>query len=364
MPLRVKGGTALLVNLLRAMRPRQWAKNGIIYFALAFSINQRWEFAQWREGLELFAVTTAAFLLFCLAASATYLVNDLLDAPRDRLHPRKRNRPIAAGLLSARSASTAAAIMFAVGIGLSFVLEPRFGVAVLAYLALTLSYSAVLKRVPLVDVLALSSVYVLRAVAGAVVIDVPISPWLYAVTGLGAMMIVLGKRRVELVTAVDGGAEQQRAVLRRLQHPRVLDVLIGVSAAGVLAAYVAYTLTASGLPDNMAMALTVPIAAFGLYRYLRLLYRDGSAGETPEGDVPERQADAGRRRPLAGNGAGRPLAGAVAPVSPSPTRWRAPRRRPSDKRRCPAAQAPRGAIARPRSDASYKGCYTLCATCN
>ena len=171
--------------------------------------------------------------------------------------------------------------MFAVGIGLSFVLEPRFGVAVLAYLALTLSYSAVLKRVPLVDVLALSSVYVLRAVAGAVVIDVPISTWLYAVTGLGAMMIVLGKRRVEMVTAVDGGAEQQRAVLGAYSL-RALNVLIGVSAAGVLAAYVAYTLTASGLPDNMAMALTVPIAAFGLYRYLRLLYRDGSAGETPE----------------------------------------------------------------------------------
>ena len=281
MPLRMKGGTALLGNLLRAMRPRQWAKNGIIYFALAFSINQRWEFAQWREGLELFAVTTAAFLLFCLAASATYLVNDLLDAPRDRLHPRKRNRPIAAGLLSARSASVAAAIMFAVGIGLSFLLEPRFGVTVLAYLALTLAYSAVLKRVPLVDVLALSSVYVLRAVAGAVVIDVPISTWLYAVTGLGAMMIVLGKRRVELVTAVDGGAEQQRAVLGAYSI-RALNVLIGVSATGVLAAYVAYTLTASGLPDNMAMALTVPIAAFGLYRYLRLLYRDGSAGETPE----------------------------------------------------------------------------------
>ena len=277
----IKGGTAPLGSLLRAMRPRQWAKNGIVYFALAFSINQRWEFAQWREGLDLFAIATAAFLLFCLVSSATYLVNDLLDAPRDRLHPRKRHRPIAAGLLSARAASVAAAIMFAVGIGLSFLLQPLFGVAVLAYLALTLSYSALLKKVPLVDVLALSSVYVLRAVAGAVVIDVPISPWLYAVTGLGAMMVVLGKRRVELVTAADGGAEQQRAVLGAYSL-RALDALIGVSAAGVLAAYVAYTLTASGLPDNMAMALTVPIAAFGLYRYLRLLYKDGSAGETPE----------------------------------------------------------------------------------
>ena len=130
-------------------------------------------------------------------------------------------------------------------------------------------------------------------------------------TGLGAMMIVLGKRRVELVTAVDGGAEQQRAVLGAYSL-RALNVLIGVSAAGVLAAYVAYTLTASGLPDNMAMALTVPIAAFGLYRYLRLLYRDGSAGETPEemflSDRPMQAAAV----PLAGNGAGRPLAWQIA----------------------------------------------------
>lgn len=289
MALHMKGGSGLLGSLLRAMRPRQWAKNGIIYFAFVFSINQRWEFGQLGESLELFAIATAALVLFCLVSSATYLVNDLLDAPQDRLHPSKRNRPIAAGLLSVRAATTAAAIMFAVGLGLSFLLQPWFGVAVLAYLALTLSYSALLKRLPVVDVLALSSVYVVRAVAGAAVIQVPISPWLYAVTGLGAMMIVLGKRRGELVTASEGGAEQQRAVLGAYS-PRLLDVLIGLSAAGLLAAYVAYTLTASGLPDNMAMALTIPIAAFGLYRYLRLLYRDGNSGETPEemflGDRP------------------------------------------------------------------------------
>lgn len=276
-----KGGTvALLAGLLRAMRPRQWAKNGIVYFALVFSINQRWEFSEGREVLELFAVSTAAFLLFCLVSSATYLVNDLLDAPRDRLHPQKRHRPIAAGLLSVRAAAAAAVVMFAAGVALSFLLQPWFGVAVLGYLALTLSYSALLKRLPVADVLALGSVYVLRAVAGAVVIQVPISPWLYAVTGLGAMMIVLGKRRGELATA-EGDAGRQRAVLG-FYSLRLLDVLVGVSAVGVLVAYVAYTLTASGLPDNMAMALTVPFAAFGLYRYLRLLYRDGMAGETPE----------------------------------------------------------------------------------
>ena len=276
-------------SLLRAMRPRQWAKNGIVYIALVFSLNQRWEFSEWRDGLELFAVTTAAFALFCLVSSATYLVNDLLDAPRDRLHPQKRNRPIAAGHLSPRLAAAAAAVMFAAGIALSFVLQPWFGVAVLGYLALTLSYSALLKRVPVVDVLALSSVYVLRAVAGAVVIQVPISPWLYAVTGLGAMMIVLGKRRGELASAAQGEAQHQRAVLGSYSL-RAMGPAINACAAGVLVAYVVYTLTASGLPGNMAMTATIPFAAFGLYRYLRLLYREGSAGETPEemflGDRP------------------------------------------------------------------------------
>ena len=279
--LRMKGGTALVGSLLRAMRPRQWAKNGIIYFALVFSINQRWEFSMWREGLELFAVATAAFLLWCLVSSATYLVNDLLDAPRDRLHPRKRHRPIAAGLLSTRTATTAAAVMFAAGLTLSFLLQPWFGVTVLIYLALTLVYSLLLKRVPVADILALSSVYVLRAVAGAVVIQVPISPWLYVVTGLGAMMIVLGKRRGELASAAMGEARQQRAVLGSYSL-RAIGPAINVCAAGVLAAYVAYTLTAAGLPGNMAMALTLPFAAFGLYRYLRLLHRDGASGETPE----------------------------------------------------------------------------------
>lgn len=281
MTLYVKGGRAQLGPLLRAMRPRQWAKNGIIYFALVFSINQRWAFAEWREGLELLVTTTAAFGLFCLVSSATYLVNDLVDATGDRLHPRKRHRPIAAGLLPSRTAGAAAAVMFVAGLVLAFLLEPWFGVAVLGYLALTLAYSAFLKRAPVIDVLALSGVYVLRAVAGAVVIGVPISPWLYAVTALGAMMIVLGKRRGELMTSSAEGAGRQRAVLGAYT-PRFLDVLIGLSASGVLATYVAYTLTASGLPGNMAMTLTIPVAAFGLYRYLRLLYRDGMTAETPE----------------------------------------------------------------------------------
>jgi 4-hydroxybenzoate polyprenyltransferase len=278
MKVSLKEGTVYLRSFLRAMRPRQWAKNGIIYFAFIFTINERWDLSEWGESLELFGVATAA-LLFCLLSSATYLVNDLIDAPQDRLHPLKRYRPIAAGEVSPRQAKGAALAMFIVGIGLSFLLEPWFGLVVLVYLTLTLAYSMKLKQIAVVDVLVLSSGYVLRAVGGAVVIQVPISLWLYAVTSLGAMLIGFGKRRGEMAGA-EGLASQQRHVLKDYSRA-LLNRLIVLVAGGVFIAYVAYTLTASNLPDNRTMALTVPIMAYGLYRYLHLVYHH-NAGETPE----------------------------------------------------------------------------------
>jgi len=274
-----KENTVFLRSLLRAMRPRQWAKNGIIYFAFIFTINERWDLGEWGESLEVFGIATAAFFLFCLLSSATYLINDLIDAPRDRLHPLKRHRPIAAGLVSPRRAVLTAFGMFIVGIGLSFLLEPWFGVVVLIYLTLTLSYSIKLKQVAVIDVLVLSTGYVLRAVGGAVVIQVPISLWLYAVTSLGAMLIGFGKRRGEMAGA-EGEASHQRHVLKDYSRT-LLNRLIVLVVVGVFITYVAYTLRASNLPDNRTMAVTIPIMAYGLYRYLHLLYHH-NAGETPE----------------------------------------------------------------------------------
>ncbi|SVC11490.1 uncharacterized protein METZ01_LOCUS264344, partial [marine metagenome] len=266
-------------NLLQAIRPRQWVKNAIIYFAFIFTINERWDLSEWGESLELFGIATAAFLLFCLISSGTYLINDLIDAPQDRLHPLKRYRPIAAGLVSRRQATGTALGVFIGGIGMSFLLEFWFGVVVSVYLTLTLTYSIKLKQVAVVDVLVLSTGYVLRAVGGAVVIQVPISLWLYVVTSFGAMLIGFGKRRGELAGS-EGMASLQRHVLN--QYSKVLlNRLIALVSVGVFVTYLAYTLTASNLPDNRTMVITVPIMASGLYRYLLLLYRN-NAGETPE----------------------------------------------------------------------------------
>ena len=261
------------------MRPRQWIKNGIIYFAFIFTINERWDLSEWGESLELFGIATAAFLLFCLFSGATYLINDLIDAPQDQLHPMKRYRPIAAGLVSHRQATGTALGVFIVGVGLSFLLELWFGVVVLVYLTLTLSYSFKLKQMAVVDVVVLSAGYVLRAVGGAVVIQVPISLWLYVVTSLGAMLIGFGKRKSELEGS-QGMASLQRHVLKQYSK-ELLNKLIILVSVGVFVSYLAYTLIASNLPDNRTMVSTVPIMAFGLYRYLRLLYRN-NAGETPE----------------------------------------------------------------------------------
>ena len=268
-------------TFLRSLRPKQWPKNGIIYFALVFTLPDRWDPQQPLEALGPLGVTTAAFLLFCLLSSATYLINDVVDAAEDRAHPIKRHRPIASGRLSPWAAAGAAVGMMVGGAALSFVLTPWFGIMALLYLGITLAYSLGLKQVAIVDVLVLSAGYVLRAAAGAVVLDVPISPWLYVVTSLGAMLIGFGKRRNELVLSSAGeGPGRQRRALEGYSVP-LLDQLISAVTPATLISYILYTFTAENLPENHAMMLTIPFIAYGLFRYLLLVYQR-NLGETPE----------------------------------------------------------------------------------
>jgi len=266
---------------LRALRPKQWAKNGIIYAPLVFTVSERWDPQRPEEALGPVGITTAAFLVFCLLSSATYLVNDVVDAGADRAHPRKRDRPIASGDLSPIVAIAAAAGMMATGIAVSYLLMPWFAAVALAYVALTLGYSLWLKRVTIIDVLALSGGYTLRTVAGAVVIGAPISPWLYVVTSLGAMLIGFGKRRNELALAgPEDDPSLQRLALRGYSV-QLLDQLISVVTPATLVSYILYTFTAESLPESHAMMLTIPFIAYGLFRYLLLVYQR-NLGESPE----------------------------------------------------------------------------------
>ena len=273
--------TALSVTkaILVSTRPKQWTKNLLIYFAPFFSVYEAWDLGDLDGALTVFAKATLAFVLFSALTGAVYLVNDIMDVPKDRLHPRKRFRPVAAGQLPVPAALVAAAGLAAPSLGLSFVLEPLFGWVALAYVATMLAYSMLVKSIVLLDVFAISAGFVLRAVAGAAVLVVPVSPWLYICTGLGALLIALGKRRSELALAGEA-ASKQRETLERYT-PELLDLYIAIVAPSTLLAYTLYTFTADNLPENHAMMLTIPFVVYGLFRYIFLVH-SRNLGETPE----------------------------------------------------------------------------------
>ena len=264
--------------LLKATRPRQWAKNLLVFLAFFFAIGHHGQ-AGIQGEIAIFGRAALAFLVFCLLSGATYIINDLADAERDRQHPKKRLRPIASGRLSPTLARVAAPVLIGVSLAGAFTLERSFGVVAALYLALNIAYSAGVKHLVILDVFSISAGFVLRAVAGALVINVAVSPWLFVMTSLGALMIALGKRRIELI-ALGPGRGTTRGVLTQYSLPFV-DQMITVVAPTAIVSYTLYTFTAPNLPENHAMMLTVPFVVYGLFRYLHLLH-DGDLAGAPE----------------------------------------------------------------------------------
>ena len=274
--------------LIVSMRPRQWYKNLIIYLAFFFTIDEAWSLnTDVQAALSMFGVITLAFLIFSALTGAVYIVNDVLDAESDHRHPRKRHRPIASGRLSVPMAWGAAAVLTVAGLGAAILLEPAFGAISVLYVVANLAYSLALKHIVLVDVFVISGGMVLRAVAGAAIMEVPISPWLYLCTALAALLLALIKRRSQLATAGEDAASQRPSLSRYTME--ALDRLVVITATASLIAYSLYTFTAPNLPDNDAMMLTIPFVAFGLFRYI-ILSGSADSGENPEellmGDLP------------------------------------------------------------------------------
>ena len=262
---------AQMPPLLRAMRPIQWSKNSLVFAALLFD-RQVFEFDRlWR--------CLAAALVFCAVSSAIYLINDVRDQEQDRLHPRKRFRPIAAGQVSTTQATWIALLLLVTALVASVAVQPAFVLVILGYVALMIGYSYGLKRLVIVDVFAIAAGFVLRAAGGAVAINVTASPWLFVCTALGALFIGFGKRRNELVT-LEASAGAHRANLDDYSLP-MLDQIIAIVSASMLVSYAFYTFDASNVPDSHAMMLTIPFVAYGLFRYLFLIYRRGEGG-SPE----------------------------------------------------------------------------------
>jgi 4-hydroxybenzoate polyprenyltransferase len=260
--------------LIRSLRPQQWTKNLFVFAGLLFS-GRLLDRTAWPAAL-------AAFVIFCGLSGAVYLVNDVLDRGADSQHPIKRHRPVASGALSPGLALTAALALAAACLAGAVAINGHLTMTAAGYVALLVAYSAALKHYVIIDVLTLSAGFVLRAVAGAVAIGVPISHWLLVCTTLLALFIGLSKRRHEL-TLLNGGAAGHRPILQEYS-PYLLDQMISVVTAATLVAYSVYTFsseTAERLGSDR-LGLTIPFVLYGIFRYLYLVHQRNEGGSPSE----------------------------------------------------------------------------------
>jgi 4-hydroxybenzoate polyprenyltransferase len=259
----------LLGAALVSLRPRQWAKNLFVFAAVIFSRNLF---------TPLLWPAVLAFVIFCGLSGAVYLVNDVADLEQDRLHPVKRHRPIAAGVLPRRLAVGLAVALLGASLGAAFALSRSFGLVALGYGVLLIAYSFWLKYLVILDVLTVASGFVLRAVAGAEAVAVEISGWLIICTILLALFLALGKRRHEYLS-LRGDAARHRPILAEYSEG-FLDQMIAVVTASTVMAYALYTMW----PETVAkfqtrlLPLTLPFVLYGVFRYLYLLYRRDLGG--------------------------------------------------------------------------------------
>ncbi|MEE3249804.1 MAG: decaprenyl-phosphate phosphoribosyltransferase [Chloroflexota bacterium] len=267
------------MSLLKALRPMQWVKNVLVFLPFVFAVDIAWSTDDLEPVPELLFKLFLVTLAFCALSSAIYLLNDMMDRSEDRLHPVKRNRPIASGRVSVPVAAAVMVLLTVAGLVVMILVEPLLGVAGGLYSVINIGYSFGLKQVVLLDAFAVTSGYVIRAAAGAVTIDVTPSPWLYVTTGAGALFIVLGRRFAE-VRLAEGTAEEQRTVLKDYSGTFINQLLM-LSAAAAWLSYTLYTVEATNLPDNNTMLFTLPLVTFGLFRYLFLLNNSEHA-EAPE----------------------------------------------------------------------------------
>ena len=260
----------MALSLVLSLRPSQWTKNLIIFGGLLFG----------QRLLDPSAVlhALAAFAIFCALSGVVYLINDVADREADRRHPVKQHRPIASGAVTVPAALALAVGLGGAALGAAFWLSPLFGIVSASYLGLLALYSGVLKHVVIMDVLTIAVGFVLRAVAGAIAVDVPISHWLYLVTILGALFLALSKRRHELVLLADG-ATRHRRILEEYS-PYLLDQMIAVVTASTIVAYAFYTMSAETVQKfgTDRLMLTLPFPLYGIFRYLYLVHQKEGGG--------------------------------------------------------------------------------------
>ena len=259
-----------LTLLLASLRPEQWTKNLLVFAGLLFG-------GRLLDG-DALLVALVTFVVFCALSGSVYLVNDVTDREADQRHPLKRTRPIASGQLSAGAALVAAVILSAAALATAFAIRPLLGAVAAVYLVLLGLYSVALKHLVIVDVLTIAMGFVLRAVAGALAVGVPIGQWLLVCTTLLALFLALSKRRHEL-TLLGEGATDHRRILDEYS-PYLLDQMIAVVTASTLIAYTVYATSAETAIrlGTARLGLTIPFVLYGIFRYLYLVHQKRGGG--------------------------------------------------------------------------------------
>lgn len=262
------------------MRPHQWTKNLLVFAGVGFG--------EKLTDPKSAALAAGAFAVFCLLSSSVYLINDVHDREADRQHPDKKNRPIASGALSVRTAVVAALAFSGIALAGAFWISRDFGLIAAAYLALMGVYSFWMKHIVILDVLVLAGGFVLRAAGGAVAVDVSFSHWLLLLTLLLALFLGLSKRRAELVALSDAASAHRRSLGE--YSPYLLDQMIGVVTASTLIAYALYTISPETIErfGTDKLQWTVPFPLYGIFRYLYLVHQREGGGSPAETLIDDR----------------------------------------------------------------------------
>jgi len=263
----------------KLLRPKQWSKNLLVLAAPIFAAVHRDPHA--------IKSTAIAFGAMCLVSSATYVVNDVLDAERDRKHPAKQNRPVAAGVISRGMALGMAALLAALGLGATYWLNTSSLVLLLAYLALQVLYNSALKRIPIADVFTISLGFIIRAMLGAAAVWVPISGWLLFCTGALALMLGFAKRRNEFITQAEERTSSRESLAGYSRSG--LDALVTMTATGAAICYGIYTVDSATAARYPAVVVTSLFVFFGIARYVLIVFGQDEGGEPADLLFKDRQ---------------------------------------------------------------------------
>ena len=267
------GAEELFTELIIAMRPKRWLKNLFMFAALVFGAKL--------SDTGLIARSVLAFGCFCLLSSVAYLINDLVDMERDKYYPGKRDRPLAAGKLKRSWALGAAVVLALASLSVAFVLNYRFALVGLAFLAVEIAYSFLFTKYVVLDVLAIAVAFILRVMAGSVIAEATrFSPWLYVCGSFLALFLALCKRRHEIIVLGEH-ASLHRKVLADYSSP-LLGEMISVVTSSTVIAYSLYTFWGENVPGNKSMMLTIPFVLYGILRYLLLMQRRDLPGSPEE----------------------------------------------------------------------------------